>query len=127
VSLFADVISSDWGSLGGLRPSQRKGPGLISGETRPLDRLRPCRSAPAGAFWPPPALAGAIFMRTVGSGSVGQAARHRPAPPSAGPAIGRPRPGRTAAAAAPAPARSRPDHGAGRESELAPASYRYTV
>ena len=63
MSLFADVISSDWGSLGGLRPSQRKGPGLISGETRPLDRLRPCRSAPAGAFRPPPALAGAIFTR----------------------------------------------------------------
>ena len=113
MSLFADVISSDWGSLGGLRPSQRKGPGLISGETRPLDRLRPCRSAPAGAFWPPPALAGAIFMRTVGSGSAGQAARHRPAPP-------RPDRGRGCA-------RSRPDHGAGRESELAPASYRYTV
>ena len=38
------VYTYDWGSLGGLRPSQREGPGLISGETRPLDRLRPCRS-----------------------------------------------------------------------------------
>jgi hypothetical protein len=45
-----------------LRPSQREGPGLISGETRPPDRLRPCRSAPAGVFWPPPAPAGATFM-----------------------------------------------------------------
>jgi hypothetical protein len=38
------VFTCDWGSLGGLRPSQREGPDLISGETRPLDRLRPCRS-----------------------------------------------------------------------------------
>jgi len=43
-----------------LRPSHQEGPGLISGETRPPDRLRPCRSAPAGAYRPPPAPAGAL-------------------------------------------------------------------
>src|SRR6266571_1800307 len=58
----AGVFTCDWGSLGGLRPSQRKGPGLISGEARPLDRLRPCRSAPAGVFRPPPAPAGATLL-----------------------------------------------------------------
>jgi hypothetical protein len=42
--ILTGVFTCDWGSLGGLRPSQREGPGLISGETRPLDRLRPCRS-----------------------------------------------------------------------------------
>jgi hypothetical protein len=48
-----------------LRPSQREGPGLISGETRPQDRLRPCRSAPADVFRPPPASAGATsFSQT---------------------------------------------------------------
>jgi hypothetical protein len=42
--ILTGVFTCDWGSLGGLRPSQCEGPGLISGETRPLDRLRPCRS-----------------------------------------------------------------------------------
>ncbi len=39
-----------------------EGPGLISGETRPPDRLRPCRSAPVGAFRPPPAPTGASYI-----------------------------------------------------------------
>src|SRR5580704_747201 len=84
---------------GGCGPVNVKGPGLISGETRPLDRLRPCRSAPAGASRPPPALAGAIFMRTVGSGQAGRRRPDRPRPP--------PRPPRPAPAPCPPP-RPRP-------------------
>src|ERR1039458_3891667 len=49
----SSVFTDDCGSLGGLRPSQREGPGLISGEARPPGRLRPCRAAPAGASRPP--------------------------------------------------------------------------
>ena len=48
--ILTGVFTCDWGSLGGLRPSRREGPGLISGETRPLDRLRPCRSPLRACF-----------------------------------------------------------------------------
>src|SRR5579875_2512027 len=58
----AGVLTGDCGCLGVAAAVTARGPGLISGEARTPDRLRPCRSAPAGASWPPPAPAGAIVV-----------------------------------------------------------------
>jgi hypothetical protein len=82
VATFADVLTSDWGSLGGLRPSQRERSGSHLGgdpDIRPAPTLP---VGPCGRIRPPPAPAGAIFMQARATAAASDRAAPAKARPS---------------------------------------------